>query len=89
VRVVAVLSTLAVERLFGDSDPIGKTLSLNGVPFEVIGVYKDNASFLFRRRTAEGCRPGASAHSLSGCAFQRHRPRGEAAFRRHARRGRR
>jgi putative ABC transport system permease protein len=43
---VAVLSTLAVERLFGDSDPIGKPVSLNGVPFEVIGVYKDNASFL-------------------------------------------
>jgi putative ABC transport system permease protein len=43
---VAVLSTLMVERLFGDSDPIGKTIALKGVPFEVIGVYKDNASFL-------------------------------------------
>ncbi|MEQ1692379.1 MAG: ABC transporter permease [Gemmatimonas sp.] len=43
---VAVLSTLMVERLLGDMDPIGKTIMLNGVPFEVIGVYKDNASFL-------------------------------------------
>ncbi len=43
---VAVLSTLMVERLLGDLDPIGKSISLNGVPFEVIGVYKDNASFL-------------------------------------------
>jgi len=43
---VAVLSTLMVERLLGDLDPIGKTVSFNGVPFEVIGVYKDNASFL-------------------------------------------
>lgn len=43
---VAVLSTLMVERLLGDLDPIGKTVTFNGVPFEVIGVYKDNASFL-------------------------------------------
>jgi putative ABC transport system permease protein len=41
-----VLSTLMVERLLGDLDPIGKMVSFNGVPFEVIGVYKDNASFL-------------------------------------------
>ena len=43
---VAVLSTLMVERLFTDADPVGKTVMLNGVPFEVIGVYKDNSSFL-------------------------------------------
>ena len=43
---VAVISKLMVERLFGDSDPIGKNIMLKGVPFEVIGVYKDNASFL-------------------------------------------
>jgi putative ABC transport system permease protein len=35
-----------VERVFGELDPIGKQIMLNGVPFEVIGVYKDNASFL-------------------------------------------
>jgi len=43
---VAVLSTLMAERLLGQSDPLGKMVTLNGVPFEVIGVYKDNASFL-------------------------------------------
>ncbi|MCC6245117.1 MAG: ABC transporter permease [Gemmatimonadaceae bacterium] len=43
---VAVLSTVMVERLLNGVDPIGKSVTLNGVPFEVIGVYKDNASFL-------------------------------------------
>ena len=43
---VAVLSTIMVERLLNGLDPIGKSVTLNGVPFEVIGVYKDNASFL-------------------------------------------
>jgi len=43
---VAVLNTTARERLLGDSDPIGKTIMIGGGPFEVIGVYKDNSSFL-------------------------------------------
>lgn len=43
---VAVISTLMAERLFGESDPIGKSISMNDVPFEVIGVFKDNSSFL-------------------------------------------
>jgi putative ABC transport system permease protein len=43
---VAVLNTTAKERLLGDSDPLGKIISLRGGPFEVIGVYKDNSSFL-------------------------------------------
>ncbi len=43
---VAVVNTVMAERLFGDSDPIGKSITLNGAPFEVIGVYKDNSSFL-------------------------------------------
>ncbi|MCA2983442.1 MAG: ABC transporter permease [Gemmatimonas sp.] len=43
---VAVISTLMAERLFGDSDPLGKTIAMNDVPFEVIGVFKDNVSFL-------------------------------------------
>ncbi len=45
-RRVAVISTVLRDRIFGDLDPMGKMLSLNGVPFEVIGVYKDNSSFL-------------------------------------------
>lgn len=43
---VAVITTLMAERLFNESDPIGKTILMNSVPFEVIGVYKDNSSFL-------------------------------------------
>jgi len=43
---VAVLNTVAKERLIGDSDPIGKVITIRGGPFEVIGVYKDNSSFL-------------------------------------------
>jgi putative ABC transport system permease protein len=43
---VAVISTLMADRLFGDSDPIGKMITMNDVPFEVIGVFKDNSSFL-------------------------------------------
>ncbi|MBP6774283.1 MAG: ABC transporter permease [Gemmatimonadaceae bacterium] len=43
---VAVLSTLMAERLFGDLDPLNKEIMINGVPFEVIGIYKDNSSFL-------------------------------------------
>lgn len=43
---VAVITTLMATRLFDGSDPIGKSVTLNGVPFEVIGVYKDNSSFL-------------------------------------------
>jgi len=43
---VAVITQLMADRLFDEMDPLGKTISLNGVPFEVIGVYKDNSSFL-------------------------------------------
>jgi len=43
---VAVISTMMAERLFDESDPIGKTVAINGAPFEVIGVFKDNSSFL-------------------------------------------
>jgi putative ABC transport system permease protein len=43
---VAVITTLMATRLFDGSDPVGKSVTMNGVPFEVIGVYKDNSSFL-------------------------------------------
>ena len=32
--------------MLGELDPLGKTVMLNGTPFEVIGVYEDKASFL-------------------------------------------
>jgi putative ABC transport system permease protein len=43
---VAVVSTLMAQRLFGEADPVGKTIMMNDVPFDVIGVFKDNSSFL-------------------------------------------
>jgi putative ABC transport system permease protein len=43
---VVVLTTVTKERLFGDSDPLGKEIMVMGTPFTVIGVYRDNASFL-------------------------------------------
>ncbi len=43
---VAVLTTVTAERLFGDMDPLSKEIMVNGTPFTVIGVYRDNASFL-------------------------------------------
>jgi len=43
---VAILNSVMATRLFDDLDPLGKTITINGVPFEIIGVYKDNASFL-------------------------------------------
>ena len=50
---VAVINTTAAERLFGDEAALGKEITLTalqgakrGSPFLVIGIYKDNASFL-------------------------------------------
>jgi putative ABC transport system permease protein len=44
-RVVVINDELATE-LFGDSDPIDKTIDLGGVPFQVLGIYHYEASFL-------------------------------------------
>jgi putative ABC transport system permease protein len=43
---VVLLNTVMAFRLFGDSDPLDKIVEFKGVPFLVIGVFKDNASFL-------------------------------------------
>ena len=44
-RVVIVNDELAT-RLFGESDPVDKTIDLGGVPLKVLGVYHYKASFL-------------------------------------------
>ncbi|HEX7020090.1 MAG TPA: ABC transporter permease [Gemmatimonadaceae bacterium] len=44
-RVVIVNDEMAT-KLFGDSDPLDKVISITGVPFTVIGVYHYEASFL-------------------------------------------
>ena len=54
---VVVLNTIGAERLFGESDPLFKTITINKVQFLVIGVYKDNASFLFGGNRAKGVMP--------------------------------
>ena len=54
---VVVLNTTAATRLFGDSDPLDKTITVNGIPFLVIGVYKDNASFLAGGDRPKGVMP--------------------------------
>jgi putative ABC transport system permease protein len=44
-RVIIVNDVLATQ-LFGESDPIDKTIDVNGQPFKVLGVYHYEASFL-------------------------------------------
>jgi putative ABC transport system permease protein len=44
-RVVIVNDELATQ-LFGESDPLDKTIELQGVPFSVLGIYHYKASFL-------------------------------------------
>ena len=41
---VIILNVKLVEKLFGQSDPIAKMVQVNGVPFQVIGVYHYTAS---------------------------------------------
>jgi len=43
---VVILGTDIVETLFPHTDPIGKTVKLNGAPFEVIGVFVKDSGFL-------------------------------------------
>lgn len=38
---VAVLGTTVTENLFGDMDPINKTIRIGGMPFKVIGILKE------------------------------------------------
>ena len=41
---VVILNEKAVERLFGESEPLGKTVELKGRPFRVIGVYHESGN---------------------------------------------
>ena len=43
---VAVINDVMATQLFGESDPIGKTIAIRGEPFAVIGLYHATASFL-------------------------------------------
>ncbi len=43
---VVIINDELATRLFGDSDPLEKTITISGSPFRVIGVYHYQASFL-------------------------------------------
>jgi putative ABC transport system permease protein len=43
---VVVINDEMAKKLFGDSDPLDKQVSISGVPFTVIGIYHYQASFL-------------------------------------------
>jgi putative ABC transport system permease protein len=43
---VVIVNDEMATRLFGESDPLDKVISISGVPFKVIGVYHYEASFL-------------------------------------------
>ena len=51
---VVIVNDEMAKRLFGDSDPLDKVVTISGVPFTVIGIYHYEASFL-----AGGNRPRA------------------------------
>ena len=52
-RVVVINQKLA-ERLFGESDPLGKSITIRETPFEVIGIYASGSTFM-----GDGERPQA------------------------------
>jgi putative ABC transport system permease protein len=43
---VVVINTKMAERLFGDADPVGRTITIRDTPFEVIGIYESGSSFM-------------------------------------------
>jgi len=43
---VVIINEKMAEQLFGEADPIDRSIDLNGVPFTVIGLYHYKASFL-------------------------------------------
>jgi putative ABC transport system permease protein len=49
------------ERLFGDGDPMGKTIMIRESPFDVIGIYETGGSFM-----GEGERPRAIVSLTAG-----------------------
>ena len=51
---VAILNDTLAKQMFGQSDPIGKTVLLNSQSFQVIGVYQTTAGFL---KTLDGRGP--------------------------------
>jgi putative ABC transport system permease protein len=63
---VIVINETMAERLFVDSDPLGKEISVDGTPFTVIGIYKEAAEFF-----GEGARPRGSVPMGTGLRYLR------------------
>ncbi|MEO7218879.1 MAG: ABC transporter permease [Gemmatimonadaceae bacterium] len=63
---VALINEQMATMLFGDSDPIGKQISIKGSPFEVIGIYHYAASFIGGGKDAQAIVPIESAFRQLG-----------------------
>jgi putative ABC transport system permease protein len=59
-RVIVINDELATQ-LFGESDPLDKTIDVNGQPFQVLGIYHYQASFLSGGNRARAIIPIESA----------------------------
>ena len=58
---VVIINDKMAERLFGESEPLGKVIMIRDVPFEVIGIYSPGGSFM-----GEGERPRAIVSLTAG-----------------------
>jgi len=58
---VVIINDKMAERLFGESEPLGKVISIRDIPFEVIGIYDPGGSFM-----GEGERPRAIVSLSTG-----------------------
>ncbi len=67
-RVIVINDELATQ-LFGDSDPIDKTIDVRGQPFRVLGVYHYQASFLAGGNKPRSIVPIEAARKHLGASF--------------------
>ena len=58
---VVIINDKMAERLFGESEPLGKVIIIRDVPFEIIGIYAPGGSFM-----GEGERPRAIVSLTAG-----------------------
>lgn len=56
---VVVINDNLAEKMFGESDPIGKTLTIEGAPFTVIGLHHNTGSFLGKPNASSDSNPKA------------------------------
>jgi putative ABC transport system permease protein len=64
-RVVVINTTMAT-RLFGDGDPIGKTIMIGSAPLDVIGVYSEGAAAAIEGERPRGVVPYETARHYLG-----------------------